>query len=108
MIYVELLKLSIAIVLVVDVSGAVESLRGSLAKWLKVSTERVHLKPLDCSKCLTVWFGLAYALIAGELTLTVALYTLFLAVMTPNIATAVCLTIEVFRKLLDKIYNKLC
>lgn len=108
MTYYRILQLCLCIVLVIDISGAVESLRAFVGRWLKANPERVKLKPLDCSKCMTVWLGLGYALIVGELTLSIALYTLLLAVMTPNLATLIHITIEAVRNLLDKIFRTLC
>ncbi|MBQ2007532.1 MAG: hypothetical protein II236_02515 [Alistipes sp.] len=108
MTYYRILQLCLCIVLVIDISGAVESLRSFVGKWLQAPAERVRLKPLDCSKCMTVWLGLGYALIVRELTLSVALYTLLLAVMTPNLATLICITIEAVRNLLDKIFRTIC
>lgn len=108
MTYYRILQLCLCIVLVIDISGAVESLRAFVGRWLNTNPERIKLKPLDCSKCMTVWLGLGYALIVGELTLSVTLYTLLLAVMTPNLATLICITIEAFRKTLEKIFKTLC
>ena len=108
MTYYRIFQLCLCIVLVIDISGAVESLRAFVGRWLKANPERVKLKPLDCSKCMTVWLGLGYALIVRELTLSIALYTLLLAVMTANFATLISITIEAVRKLLDKIFKSLC
>lgn len=104
----DLLLIATAIVLVVDCSGVMESVRDAVAKWLHAPAERVSIKPLDCSKCLTVWVGLGYALVVGELSLPILCYLLLLGVMTPNIATAVNITTEAVRCLLERIYNKLC
>lgn len=104
----DLFLIATAIVLVVDCSGVMESVRGAVAKWLHAPSERVSIKPLDCSKCLTVWVGLGYALIVGEFSLPILCYVLLLGVMTPNIATLVNITTEAVRCLLEKIYEKLC
>lgn len=106
--YINILYICLAIVLVVDVSGFGQDMRKALARWLNTSPERIIDKPFFCSKCLTVWIGLAYAIIIGELTLPILLYILTLAVMTNNIATIIQITIEAVRGLLDKIYDKIC
>lgn len=108
MTYIRLFNLCLIIVLVVDVSGFADDLRRAIARWLNTSPERIATKPLFCSKCLTVWLGLAYALIVGELTLAVVLYILALGVMTANLATLIRITIEAVRNLLDKIFRTLC
>lgn len=108
MIYLRLAQLCTIIVLIVDTSGVMESIRYGLGRWLGTSPDRIRFKPFDCSKCMTIWLGLGYALITHNLTMSVTLYTLVLAVMTPNIATLINITIEAVRNLLDKILDKLC
>lgn len=108
MIYYRLLQLCIIVVLIIDISGVMDSIRSGFGRWLGASPERIRFKPFDCSKCMTVWLGLGYALFTGNLTMSVTLYTLVLAVMTPNIATLINITIEAVRSLLDKILDKIC
>lgn len=108
MIYIQLLQLCVIVVLIIDISGVMASIRSGLGRWLGASPDRIRFKPFDCSKCMTVWLGLGYALFTGNLTMGVTLYTLVLAVMTPNIATLINIIIEAVRNLLDKILDKLC
>lgn len=107
MIYLDLLQLCLVVVLVIDLSGIVDSLHAFMGRWLHVPAERVRIKPLDCSKCMTFWLGLGYICIVGELTLSVLLYLLFLAVMTSNIAMLCHIIIEAARGCLDKIIQRL-
>lgn len=108
MIYIKLFQICLIAVLIIDISGALYSIRCGIGRWLNSSPENIRMKPFDCSKCMTVWLGLGYALFTGNLTMSVTLYTLMLAVMTPNIVTLINITIEAVRSLLDKILDKLC
>ena len=108
MMYIEILEICAVVVLVVDMSGIVESLRSFVGRWLNAPADRVMLKPLDCSKCMTFWCGLIYTLIVGELSLTILLYLLLVAMNATNVGMLLSLTIEAIRKGLDKIINKVC
>lgn len=108
MIYIEILEICAVVVLVVDMSGIIESLRSVVGKWLHAPADRVMLKPLDCSKCMTFWVGLIYTLIVGELSLTILLYLLLVAMNATNVGMFLSIIIEAIRKGLDQILQKLC
>lgn len=108
MIYIEILEICAVVVLVVDMSGIMDSIRSLVGKWLHAPADRVMLKPLDCSKCMTFWLGLIYTLIVGEFSLIVLLYLLFVAMNATNVGMLLSIIIEAIRKGLDKILQRLC
>ena len=59
----DLILMSIVVVTIVDISGAVDSLKSGL-KWIltkgKMSNSDYTLKPIDCSLCMTFWSGIFY------------------------------------------------
>ena len=75
-----LLELQVIVVILIDVSGAVESLKEALGRWLKVKVER--LKPIDCSFCMYHHIALAVLLCAGGLTVESYMAICILAAFT--------------------------
>ena len=62
-----LVELQIVVVFLIDLSGAVESFKDALGRWLKVKVGR--LKPIDCSLCMYHWTALVVMWCLGRLTL---------------------------------------
>lgn len=87
MIYLDLLLLCLIIVCIIDLSGAVQSLKAVMGRRLKADPEHIRIKPLDCSKCMTFWVGSIYSLAVGQLTLGLLLYILTLALLTSFFAS---------------------
>lgn len=83
-------------------SGAVDSLKRMLWRWLKgdVPFRDFPLKPLDCELCLTWWSGLAYIIISGDLSLLALLYVALAAWCTPIIVEALQLVVDIPRWLI--------
>lgn len=70
MVLTDVLLISVIVSFVIDVSGAVDSLKRFLWRWLKTGEYReFSLKPIDCSLCSTFWIGLIYLFITKEFTL---------------------------------------
>lgn len=59
-----------------------------------------ELKPFTCSTCSTFWFGLAYLIIAGEITLLNVCLTLLIAILTPTINDIINLVLNLITKLI--------
>ena len=62
-----LVELQIVVVFLIDLSGAVDSFKDALGRWLKVKVGR--LKPIDCSLCMYHWTALGVMYWTGRLTL---------------------------------------
>ena len=65
MIYWNIFCLAVVVVFIVDVSGAVHTLKEWIGARRGVDPDSIRLKPLDCSLCMTWWAGFLYILIAG-------------------------------------------
>lgn len=61
----NLIYITFITVFIVDLSGFIASLRHGLSEYLKVSPDRIRLKPLDCSLCLSFWAQFIYLIIIG-------------------------------------------
>lgn len=75
-----LVELQIVVVFLIDLSGAVDSLKDGLGRWLKVKVGR--LKPIDCSLCMYHWTALVVMLCTGRLTLETYVVICLLAFAT--------------------------
>jgi hypothetical protein len=90
-------------------SGAVDSLKRALWRWLKgnVPYRDFPLKPFDCELCLTWWSGVLYLLFSGNLSLLALLYVALVAWCTPVIVELLNLLVDIPRWLIDLARNKL-
>lgn len=95
-----LLELQVIVVVLVDLSGGVDSLKGVLARWLGIRGE-IRLKPLDCSLCMYHWTALAVMLCLGRLTLLTYAAICLLAVATMVTKAALCAILDTFLSLFD-------
>ena len=103
MIYLKLFELTVIVVIVVDISGFVDSIKTFVGKVLSINN--VSLKPLDCSFCVNWWLSLGYLVITNELNLTTVMVTLLLSTMTPIVKDAIYLVRDLLGKIINKIYN---
>lgn len=101
--YIDLFEISIIVVIIVDISGFIDSIKAFVGKVLHINN--VSLKPLDCSLCLNFWASMVYLLITNELTITAVMVTLLLSTMTPIIKDAIYLIRDLIGKAINKIYN---
>ena len=103
MIYLKLFELTVIVVIVVDISGFIDSIKSLIGKVLHINN--VSLKPLDCSFCMNFWASLIYLLITNQLSITAVMVTLLLSTMTPVIQDLIYLIRDLIGKIINKIYN---
>ena len=101
--YIDLFEITIIVVIIVDISGFIDSIKNLIGKVLGINN--VKLKPLDCSFCVNWWLSLAYLLITNELSITAVMVTLLLSTMTPVIGDLIYLIRDLIGKIINKIYN---
>lgn len=101
--YLKLFEISIIVVIIVDISGFIDSVKTLIGKVLGINN--VNLKPFDCSFCMNFWASLAYLLITNELSITAVMVALLLSTMTPIIKDAIYLIRDSIGKIINKIYN---
>ncbi len=63
-----LAELLCVVVVLVDMSGFLDEMKGRIRKWLGVRGE-ISLKPLDCSFCMFHWTALVWMIWIGRLNL---------------------------------------
>lgn len=97
MTFVNLILIQWIVVFIVDISGAVDTLKtfisGILTKGY-IHTSDYRLKPIDCSLCTTFWISLIYISITHQFSFAYIAFICFLSAVTP-------LTLELYRTLYD-------
>ena len=108
MILLKLLCIQLICVLIIDISGFIDSVKWGVSKWLtkgKIPTTNYSLKPFDCSLCMTWWSCLIYMICIGQFSVFLLAYILFLAIMTPVAKDIIILIRDIFVKLINKFYE---
>lgn len=100
--YIDLFEITVIVIIIVDISGFVDSVKTLIGKVLHINN--VSLKPIDCSFCLNFWVSMAYLVITNELTITAIMVTLLLSTMTPIIKDAIYLIRDSIGKAINKAY----
>ena len=101
--YIDLFEITVIVVIIVDISGFIDSIKSFVGKVLHINN--VKLKPLDCSFCMNFWVSMVYLVIANELSITAVMVALLLSTMTPIIKDAIYLMRDLIGKIINKIYN---
>ena len=84
-------------------SGAVETFKHLLWRWLRGGTpyKEYSLKPFDCELCMTWWCGLIYIIITHNVSLANVLYVALVAWCTPVIVDLLHLLVDIPRWLIE-------
>ena len=97
----ELLLITLMIVYIVDISGAIEEMvEPMLARILKVRGVRLR-KPWNCSRCLTFWIGMLYLLVTWTISIPYMAYVCLLSMLTPFFNNLLLMLYEKLNKLTD-------
>lgn len=103
-IYATLALLSATAVYIVDLSGFTESWRGLLARMLGIPANVLRdLPPFDCGKCSSFWLTIIWALISGEMSVTMFAYCSLLAYLAPVTERTLRLVRGALLSLIDKL-----
>lgn len=76
-----LAELLVVVVVLIDLSGGVESIKAAVGRWLGIKGD-FRLKPIDCSLCMYHWTALVVMLCLGRLSLTCYMAICLGAVLT--------------------------
>lgn len=113
MVILNLFLITFIVVFIVDVSGAVDSLKSGI-KWVltngKMKNSNYDLKPLSCSLCMTFWIGLIYLLCTSNFTISYIACVCLLSASTGLLKDfwflcedIIKTIINIFYKLIDKL-----
>ena len=107
---IELILIQLIIVYIIDLSGAVESFKLFISKYLtknKIVTTNFSIKPFDCSLCSTWWIGLIYLLICHSFTIPYIALVALLSYLTPLSSSILLLIKDLAIFLINKLNMKL-
>lgn len=106
---IKLLLITLIIVFIVDISGAIDHLVNPLVKRiLRIpKTSRIEIPLISCSLCMTFWSGLIYVIVTGGFSLLNLVYVCLCAFLTPHIKDLYILVRDVLTTIQNKIYSKL-
>ena len=108
MVLINLLLIAAIVVFIVDISGAVDSLKSGL-KWIltkgKMKNSDYQLKPFDCSLCMVFWTGIIYLLITNNFTLPYLAFVCLLSCFSGVIKTSILLVEDILIKITQLIYK---
>lgn len=103
MVYFKLIEIAVIMVIIIDISGFIDSIKEFIGKMLNIAN--VRLKPLDCSFCVNWWLSLLYLIYTNELSLTTVMFALIMSVMTTVISDLIYLIRDLIANLINKISN---
>jgi len=105
---IDLLIIAFIVVFIIDVSGAIDSLKSAL-KWVftkgKLKGSDYRLKPFDCSLCSTFWIGLIYLLVTRKFTLPFIGFVCLLSTFSGLIKSTILLLEDIITKIIQLIYK---
>lgn len=103
MVFLKLIEITVIVVIIIDISGIVDSIKEFIGKALDISN--VRLKPLECSFCMNWWLSLLYIYITNNLTLSTILFALLMSTLTPVISDLIYLIRDLISTIINKISN---
>lgn len=103
----QLTLITLIIVYIWDISGFVPSMKRLILKKLTKATNpdpnKVTWKPWDCSRCMTVWIGLAWLLICHQFTIHLIAYVMLMSFMTVPIGAFLNMIYDILSWIITKI-----
>ena len=110
MVLIKLVLIACIVVMVVDISGVIDSVKSGL-KWLltkgKMNNSDYRLKPIDCSFCMNFWVGVIYLLVIGKFTFAYIAFVLLLSCFAGVIKDAILLVRDIAITIINWIYKKI-
>ena len=107
-IILNLFLIALIVVFIVDISGAIDSLKSGI-KWVltggKMTSSDYRLKPIDCSLCTNFWTSLIYLLIIGAFELKYIAVVCLFCTFCGIIKDTILLVGDIFTKIIQLIYK---
>lgn len=108
MVIINLILIALICVFIIDISGAIDSLKSGI-KWVltkgKMNGSDYRLKPIDCSLCSTFWASIIYLLVIGEFTLPYIACVCVICCFLGFIKNAILLVEDTLNKIIQVIYK---
>ena len=101
---INILLIAIITVIVIDLSGFIQSLESGLSKWLNIPNAHIP-RPFNCSFCSTWWLSLIYVIIIGKLTILNIAVILLMSYMTPIIKDILIFLKDISSQIIALLYK---
>lgn len=108
MIVTNLLLIAVCCVIVIDISGFIDTIKHWIWKWVWKNSKPYQdftMKPFDCSFCSNFWLSLGYLIIWGEWTFPLMALSLVFSFLTPVIKDVLYLFSDFITKMVETIYD---
>ena len=105
-IFTNLFYLTLIVVLIVDLSGFIDSIKTLVKKILNIKSN-IRLKPFDCSFCMTHWVGLIFIIVTHSFSLSTYALVLLFAFLASTFADLLILLKDILQTIINKLQNKL-
>lgn len=107
MIYWNILLIAIICVIIIDLSGFIDSVKHFIWKKLynPLPYKDFDIKPFTCSLCSTFWLSLIYVIIIHQLSIPVITYILVISYFTTTIKDIILFIKDFFIKIMDELYT---
>lgn len=109
MIYLELFLLSLIVSFLINLSGAIDSLKRFIFRLIRGSEAQYinyELKPIDCSLCMTFWTSIIYTVCSSSFTVFTFVFICVLSYYTLHITGIYTLIDDLLTSVKIKIYSK--
>lgn len=110
MFYINCLCITVALVIILDLSGFMDSVKTWIKMFLtkgKMRDNNYRMKPFDCSFCMSHHINVIVMFIMGAASLPNYLYILLLSFLTPRIKDVLVFIDSLLNKLLFSLIRKL-
>lgn len=98
----NLILIQLIVVIIIDISGIVQSVESTIARALKLKNVSIHL--IECSFCINHWVGLLYLLLTGSLSLETYCFVLILSFFTTVTKELMYCVRDNIIKVINKLY----
>lgn len=99
----ELAVLAVIIVILIDLSGFIQSLEHGLSKWLRI---KCHIpRPWSCSFCLYHHISLILTTLTGDINIYVYAMILLISYMTPIIKDILIFLKDMMSQIITILYQ---
>lgn len=106
--FIDLILIQIIVVLIVDMSGFIDSFKSFISKTLTkghIETSNYRLRPVDCSFCMNWWVGLTYLVISNQLSLGSVALILILSFLTTSTKEILLYIKDLISYLINRLYE---
>lgn len=98
----NLILIQLIVVIIIDISGIVQSVENAIARALKLKSVSIHL--IECSFCINHWVGLLYLLLTSSLSLETYCFVLILSFFTTVTKELMYCVRDNVLKLINRLY----